>query len=56
MVVLLVYIHIFQNIEPYAGQKIELFSSDSENDEVSIVGHAKFYVTKVLVLQMLCHG
>ena len=28
---------LFQNIEPYAGQQIELFSSDSEDDEVSIV-------------------
>ena len=35
-------VHLFQNIEPYAGQEIELFSSDSEDDEVGVVSYTEF--------------
>lgn len=27
----------FQNIESYSGQRVELYSSDDENDEVSLL-------------------
>ena len=31
------YFLIFQNIEPYLGQPVELYSSDEENDEVGVI-------------------